>query len=150
MKIILVKDIKGIGKVGEIKEVKEGYARNFLFPQKLAVLATEAAMAEALVKEKLKQEKGEEQKNRAEELVNKLKGLKLEIRAKSDEKGTLFAAVNEKQIIEELKKKGYNFKKDQIKILEPIKKMGDYEVGVDLGFGLEAKVKVRVEGLVNK
>lgn len=150
MKIIILKDIKGFGRAREVKEVAEGYARNFLFPQKLARIATEAALAEVEVREKNKLEKGEREKNKAEELVNKLKGLKIEIRAKSDEKGTLFAAVSEKQINEELEKRGYNFKNDQIKLEEHIKKMGDYEVVVDLGFGLETKIKVRVVGLVGK
>jgi large subunit ribosomal protein L9 len=150
MKVIILKDIKGFGRAGEVKEVAEGYARNFLFPQKLARMATEAALAEIGAKENNKLEKGEREKKKTEGLVDKLKGLKIEIRAKSDEKGTLFAAVSEKQINEELEKRGYIFKNNQIKLEEHIKKMGDYEVGVDLGFGLETKIKVRVVGLVGK
>ena len=142
--------MKGFGRAGEVKEVAEGYARNFLFTQKLAKMATEAALAEIGAKEKNKLEKGEREKKKTEGLVDKLKGLKIEIRAKLDEKGTLFAAVSEKQINEELEKRGYIFKNNQIKLEEHIKKMGDYEVGVDLGFGLETKIKVRVVGLVGK
>jgi len=150
MKVILLKDIKGLGKTDEVKEVAEGYARNFLFPQNLAVIATETVLRTIQAKQKIKLEKEKKQKKQAEELINKLKGLKIEIRVKSDEKGTLFAAIGEKQINEELKKRGYNFKNNQIKIKEPIKKIGDYEIGIDLGFELEVKVKVRVEGLAEK
>jgi large subunit ribosomal protein L9 len=149
MKVILLQNVKDLGRTGEIKDVADGYARNFLFLRKLAAPAAGIVAAMQSKKDnKVKQE--EKARETAKEMVEKLKKIKIEIRAKSDEKGTLFAAVGENQILEELKKRGYKLTEKQIKISEPIKKIGEHEVGVDLGFGLETKVKVRVVGLANK
>ena len=145
MKVILLKDIKGVGRAGETKEVAEGHARNFLLPQKLAVLATVGVLAQIQAKERAREERGGKEQKRAGDLVSKLKKLKLEIRAKSDEKGTLFAGITEKQIAKELERRGFKIKESQIKLEEHIKKTGEHEVGVGLGFGLSTKIRVIVE-----
>jgi large subunit ribosomal protein L9 len=150
MKVILLQNVKDLGRTGEIKDVADGYARNFLFLRKLAAPANAGIVTAMQSKKDNKVKQEERAKETAMEMVEKLKKIKIEIRAKSDEKGTLFAAVGDNQILEELKKRGYKLTEKQIKISEPIKKMGEHEVGVDLGFGLETKVKVKVVRLVTK
>jgi len=150
MKVILIKEIKGVGKAGETKEVAEGHARNFLLPNKLAIIASEGALKEIEKRKQEKTNKAEKEKKLASDLANKLRGLKIEIRAKSDDKGTLFAGIGEKQIAEELNKKGYQFEAKQIKIKEHFKKMGDYEATLETGFGFETKINIKIVGVASK
>jgi large subunit ribosomal protein L9 len=131
MKVILLKDIKGVGKRFEEKEIADGYANNFLIPKKM-VAPLSGASAGAI-----KNLKSQEEKMRAEEAqilkenIAKLKGLKLSITAKANEKGHLFASLNASKIREFLKEKeGIEIPADDILLKEPIKEIGTFEVPI--------------------
>jgi len=142
MKVILLKDVKNLGRKNEIKNVSDGYARNLLFPRKLAIVATVAEIKkieEGKEEERLRAEKDLE-KN--QDVVAKMEGLEIEIAAKTDKEGGLYAALSPAQISKELQAKGFEIKKGQIKIDEPIKEIGEREVTIEFPHGLEAKIKI--------
>jgi len=148
MKVVLNADIKGIGKKLQIVEVSEGYARNYLLPKKLAVVADNKALNEAKSKnEAIKYKKGEELKeaNLRKEQIEKIY---LEFKHKLGDGGKLFGSVTEKEIAYELEKK-LNIKIDKKKIVinNPIKQRGEYTVNIKLYEGVIAKLKIVVIGL---
>jgi len=145
MKVILVKAVKGLGKQGEIVEVSDGHARNFLFPQNLAVQATEAEILR--IKNREAKVKRTEKKGMKEagKVAEKLEGYEVVLKEKVSEGGKLYAAVNGKAIAALLKKQGFNVSPEMIELKEAIKELGEREVTVDLPHGFEATVTVRVE-----
>ncbi|TDF94372.1 50S ribosomal protein L9 [Paenibacillus piri] len=145
MKVILLKDVKGQGKKGDIKEVSEGYATNFLFPKQLAAAANETAVKMLNNQKKAEQRKKDEEKADAVELGKKLETLTVELKAKSGKDGRLFGAIPSKQVAEELEKQ-QQIKLDKRKILmeEPIRTLGVTEVGVKLHPEVTSKLKVHV------
>lgn len=124
MKIILTENIKGMGQIGETLEVKNGYARNFLVPRKLAILATAENLKKIDKLKRLKNLEIQQEIERMKEVAGKLKDYRLIIEAKTDEKGHLFAGINSKKIIEVLKGQRIVIKPEFILIGEPIKKIG--------------------------
>ena len=116
MKVILLKNVDKLGRAGEAAEVKDGYARNFLIPQKLAQPATAAALAQAEKKKQEVEAQAEKELFSAESAAEKLQSMALNIKAKANEEGKLFAAITPQKIVEELKKKGVNVHKDKILI----------------------------------
>ena len=146
MKVILLDNIKGVGKKDEIINANDGYARNFLFPKKLAVEAN----ADNLNRLKAKQASNERKRNieedAAHELARKLKDMKLTINAKVGENGKLFGGVTSKEISENLEKQ-YNIKVDKkkIELQETIKVVGNYVVEIRLFEGVVAKLKIEVK-----
>lgn len=143
MKILLFRDIKNIGKKGEVKNVSDGYARNFLFPQKLAEIATEAAVKknEILQIEKKLKEKAEKEK--MQKIAEELSCIKITIKAKS-KNGKLFGSISPREISQELKKQGKNLEEKAIKMDKSIREVGEYLVSVKLDFGIESKILVIV------
>jgi len=143
MKVIFLQDVKGLGKTDEIKEVAEGYARNFLFPKHLAVQASTQAIQELKAQQtkKIKDESRDLQQQQS--FAEKLNTMSLEFKEKVSEKGMLYAAVSATTIANELKKKGLNVDKDQI-IIGPIKEVGEYHAKVKLRHGLVASVTITV------
>ncbi len=139
MKVILLKNIKGLGNEGDIKEVAIGYARNYLFPQKLADEATaeKIKLAEEKMAKKAENAKAELEKYQA--LAAKLEGQSFEIPARASEEGTLYASLSAAKIAAVLKSKGFEVKKENIKASH-IKELGEFEVKVDLDHGLEANI----------
>jgi large subunit ribosomal protein L9 len=137
MKVILKKDIKNIGKEGDIKEVSDGYARNFLLPKKLALPATESAMKQATDAKlkKLETEKIEQEKTN--ELARIISGKKIIIRAK-EKKGKLFGSITAKNIAQELKKEKIEISEKSIIIKNPLKKIGEYEIKINLDYGISS------------
>ncbi len=144
MKVILLKDVEKLGKEGEVKEVKDGFARNFLIPQKLAVLATKAEIVKLEELKEIESQKHEKELLEFQELATQLDGLELEILAKVSEEEKLFGAITNIQIIEKLKEQGIKINKEYIKLENPIKETGEYEVNVELPHNLEAKIKLIV------
>ena len=145
MKVILLQDVKGTGKKGELKEVSDGYARNFLLPKNLAKKATAQAMSELKNAEESKAFKIEEDKKKANAEKAKLEGKSINIKAKAGQGGRLFGAVTAKEISAELKKQfGINIDKRKISIDVDIKAFGTYNAEVKLYTGIVAKVKVVV------
>lgn len=144
MKVILLKDIGELGKKGEIKNVSDGYARNFLFPQKLAKMATKQEVEKLEKQKELEEKEAEEELKVIQETVSKIDGQELDIPAKIDEKGQLYGSVNEAEISKILKEKGFNIDKKQIKIPQPIKEIGEYPITITFDHGLEAEIKLIV------
>lgn len=145
MKIILQKDVKSLGKKGEVIEVKEGYARNFLFPKKLAIEANEKNL-QLLKKQKNEQAKEEQkQLEEAQALADKINNIKLQLKVKSGEQGRLFGAVTTKDIAQELEK-NHNLKIDRrkIELKENIKNLGNYQLNVKLHAQVNAQLNVQV------
>ena len=141
MKVILLKEVQGIGHGGEIKEVKGGYAQNFLIPQGLADMLTKHTLG-MLEQQKEKRERSKRQEVRSKKLeAKKINGQSFVIQAKIDSKGTLYAKVDAKVIAGELAKQGHNVEVGEIVLDKAIKKIGEYEVGLKLGEG-KAKIKI--------
>ncbi len=144
MKIILIKNVKGLGEEGEIKDVSDGYARNYLFKNKLAKLATEKSIL-ALQKKKEKEAlKAEKDLLKTEKIVQKIEGMEITIKANINEKGKLYNSVIPKNIVKELKKKGFKIEEKQI-IMTPIKEVGSYDISIIFKHGLEAMIRIIVE-----
>lgn len=144
MKIVLLQNVKNLGLRGDVKEVSQGYARNFLFPKKLAKVASEKAILE-IEKIKMKEIMMEEKDLvRTEKLSEKLEGEEVVIKAKTNKQGKLYGGVGPAEIAEALKKKRFKVSKDQIKI-NPIKEIGDHDVIINLNHGLEARIRVIIE-----
>ncbi|HDQ22701.1 MAG TPA: 50S ribosomal protein L9, partial [Candidatus Uhrbacteria bacterium] len=143
--VILLKTIQNLGQSGEIKEVKEGYARNFLIPNGLAKIVTDKTLKELenLKAKKLKAEKNKGKKYKG--IARKLDNLKLIINAKADESKTLFGSINANKIAEELKNRGYSIEAKFIKLEQPIKQLGYYDVLIDFGSDEKAKIGLTIE-----
>lgn len=145
MKVILQQDVKGKGKKGELVEVAEGYARNFLLPRKLALPATADAINTMNLKEKAKRAEEARQKAEAQDLVEKLKECPVKLTAKAGTGGRLFGAVTAKEISEGLQKQyGIGIPKQKLVLEEPIKAFGSYQIKAKLGFEISGTVYVSV------
>ena len=145
MKVLLIKDVKGLGKAGEIKEAKDGYARNYLIPKGFAKLATPEVVREW---EKEQAKKEAELKAELEKINNmkeKLESEKIVIKHKLGANGQLIGSVTNKEIAEVLKAKGFEIDKKNIEH-KTIKAPGLYNIDVKLGHGIHAKIQVEVEG----
>ncbi|MGE6577427.1 50S ribosomal protein L9 [Paenibacillus sp. SZ31] len=144
MKVIFIKDMKGQGKKGQVKEVSEGYAQNFLLPRGIARPATDGNMKtldnQKAAEERIKQE----EKAEAEALAKKLEAEVTELKAKSGEGGRLFGAITSKQIAEALSKKGLKVDKRKIELDEPIRTLGVTQVTVKIHPEVKATLKVQV------
>ena len=145
MKVILQQDVKGQGKKGQMVEVSEGYARNFLLPRKLAIQATADAINTMNLKEKARRAEEARQKAEAEATVEKLKECMVKLTAKAGNGGRLFGAVTTKEISEGLKAQfSIDIPKQKLVLDEPIKAFGSYQVKAKLGFEVVGTVYVSV------
>jgi len=144
MKVILLQDIKGLGKAGDVKEVAEGYARNFLFGKKLAEIATNSGMKKVEVIKKKQAEKDQMDLEKTQELASQLEGKAITINAKEKD-GKLFGSVQIKDLIKELKKENIIIPESAVILDCPIKEVGEYEVKIELDHGIETSVMVLVE-----
>ncbi|MBR2296707.1 MAG: 50S ribosomal protein L9 [Clostridia bacterium] len=145
MKVVLLQDVKGQGKKNDIIEVSDGYARNFLFPRKLAVVADARAMNDVKNKKVSEEHKIEQEKARARELATKIGEIKVVIKAEAGSDGRFYGAVTSKDIAEALKKEfSLDIDKRKIELDAPIKAFGTYIVEVKLYAGISAKLSVQV------
>ena len=145
MKVILQQDVKGQGKKGQMVEVSEGYARNFLLPRKLAIVATTDAINTMNLKEKARKAEEARQKAEAEATAEKLKECMVKLTAKAGNGGRLFGAVTTKEISEGLKAQyGVDIPKQKLVLDDPIKAFGSYQVKAKLGFEVVGTVYVSV------
>lgn len=144
MKVIFLQDVKGQGKKGQVKEVSDGYASNFLLPKGLVRPATEGNMKvlenQAAAEDRRKQEEKEE----AQALAKKLEATTIELKAKAGEGGRLFGAITSKQIGEALSKQGLKIDKRKIELDEPIRHLGVTQMTVKLHPEVKATLKVQV------
>ena len=145
MKVILTQDIKGVGKKDEIINANDGYARNYLFPKKLAVEANNTNMSKLKAKQESKQFKKDTEKKEAEEIAKKLKGIMLKVKVRAGENGKIFGGVTSKEISEGLKK-DYNIIVDKKKIIlaDTVKNLGMITVDIKLYEGVIGKLKVDI------
>ncbi len=145
MKVLLLQDIKKLGKQGEIRTVADGYARNFLFPRKSAVLATPQTLVEWRAKAEKTRQEAEVELKHYQELATRLDGLELDLAAKAGADGKLYGGIGAQKIAEELKKKNFVVSKTQIAMSQPIKTLGEHRVTIKFPHGLEAEVTVIVK-----
>lgn len=145
MKVILLDNIKGVGKKDEIINASDGYARNYLLPKKLAVEANAENISKLNNKKEAANYKKDQEKQNAEKLAKKLKGIMLKIKVKAGENGKIFGGVTSKEISENLKSQ-YNFvvDKKKIELKEAIKTLGSFNVSIKLVEGIIADLKVEV------
>lgn len=144
MKVILQEEVKGLGKMGDVVNVAEGFARNYLIPRKLAVEAN-VKNVKALEHEKRKvEEKARKMRSEAERLSEKLAAMTLTISAKAGEEERLFGSVTTMDIAEALKREGIEIDRKKILLEEPIKRLGTHSVGIRIHPDVTARVSVRV------
>jgi large subunit ribosomal protein L9 len=144
MKIILRENVEHLGKMGDLVDVKDGYARNFLIPKNLAYVATVHNIKtlehqKRLIGDKLKKERKE-----AEEFAQKLSSLSVTLTAQVGEEGKLFGSVTSKDIAEALSAQGFTIDRKQIELEKPIKELGDFTIPVKVKHDVKTEVKVSV------
>ena len=145
MKVIFLQDVKGQGKKGEMKEVSEGYGRNYLLPRKLAVEANKDNLNALVLKEKAKKAQEARERAAAEENAARLKDVMVTIRARSGANGKLFGSITSQEIVDALKEQhGIELEKNRIVQGDPIKAFGNYEVKCKFGFGIDGTVHLLV------
>ena len=142
MKVILLQDIEKLGKKYDLKHVADGYARNFLLPKNLAKPATEENMKWLEVQKEALRQKSEEELKGVQGIASTLDGLELIMNVKIGEKEQLFEAVTAQKIAEKLKEQGFEIKKTQIVLNDPIKELGEFPVKVQLAHNLEVEIKL--------
>ncbi|MEJ5227646.1 50S ribosomal protein L9 [Thermodesulfovibrio sp.] len=144
MKVILKDDIQGLGKAGQIINVKDGYARNFLLPRGLALVADEKNMKLLEYQKKKIEEEAKKKRQDAESIAQRLSEIQITLSAKAGEDQKLFGSITAKDIAEALQTNGFSVDKKQIVINEPIKRVGEYEVEIKLLGNVTAKLKLSV------
>lgn len=145
MKVILLDNIKGVGKKDEVINASDGYARNFLFPKKLAVEANAENMSKLNNKKEANNYRKDVEKQEAQEIAKKLKGILLKMKVKAGENGKVFGGVTAKEISENLKSQ-YNMEIDKKKVdlKDPIKTLGSFQVNIKLYEGVIGTLKLEV------
>ncbi|MDY6895640.1 MAG: 50S ribosomal protein L9 [Thermotogota bacterium] len=146
MKVLLLEDVAKLGKKGEIKEVSDGYARNYLIPKNLAVEATDGYIKHIQESKKIEDKKKENLRKRSEEILEKLKATNIGIKAKSGEKGKLFGAVTAQDISEKIEELlGEKFDKTWFDEKVNIKELGIYTLKVKLPQAVRGEIKIEIK-----
>lgn len=144
MKVILLKEVKTLGKEGAVVDVSDGYAMNFLFPQNLGVQATAEALHRLKEQESAKARAAKKGTAAAAKLAEKLDGFLVALKEKANDDGTLYAAVTNKAVAKALRKAGFEVEEDMVE-MSPMKEVGEGKATVSLPAGFEAEVAVAVE-----
>jgi large subunit ribosomal protein L9 len=147
MKVLLKQDVAKIGKKGELLEVKEGYARNFLIPNGLAVEASGGALKQLEEEKKAQDRRKLKEKEEAQALAEKIGNVSLVLRHKAGDEGRLFGSITSSEIAEGLKQKGFEVDKKKIVLDDPIRLVGDYTVKLKMHPEVSATINVQVEKL---
>ena len=146
MKVILLQDVKGKGKKGQMLEVSDGYARNFMLPKKLAMEATPDAINTMRMNDKAAAEKAARERAEAMEVSKQLRAMTVIVKAKGGGAGKLFGSVTNQEIAEALKaSSGIALDKRKIVVSDPIKNVGTYTVQCKLGYEITAPLTVKIE-----
>jgi len=145
MKVILQKDIPNLGDAGDVKEVADGYARNFLLPKRLVIQYNESSERAIRHQKKLINFKKDKRRSQSEKMAESVANMEIKIIAQVGEEDKLFGSVTSMDIAKHLAEKGYQVDKRKIQLDEPIKKKGEYEVPVKLDEGVTATIKVIVD-----
>ena len=144
MRVILLQDVENLGKKYDVKEVKDGYARNFLIPTGLAKPATEEALIWLETQKEIEAKKAEEELKKIQEIASAVDDQEIIIPVKVGEQDQLFESLTSQKISEKLKELGFDIKKSQIDLVEPIKELGEFPVKIKFEHNLEAEIKVIV------
>jgi len=144
MQVILLQDVDNLGKKYEVKEVKNGYARNFLIPRGLAKIATKEALKWLKAQKEIEEEKAEQELKKIQNLASKIDGLEIIIPVKIGEDQQLFESITSQKISERLKKMGFEIEKNQIDLPEPIKELGEWPTKIKFEHNLEAEIRIIV------
>lgn len=144
MRVIFLQNIKGIAQIGDIKNVADGYARNFLFAKKLAQPATANAEKQSETLKGKREKQYETSKEGALELAKKLDGITLELHEDTNDEGHLYGSVNEKKIAAALKERGINLKEENINLPQHLKTIGEHEVELELHQEVKSKIKILI------
>ena len=144
MRVVLLQNIEGLGHKFDVKEVKSGYVRNFLLPQKLVEIATTTTIKELEKRKVLWAEKHKEVVAALQKKVDGLKDAGFDFTLKVGEKDEVFSSVNQKDIEKSLKEKGFD--KVEVELKKPIKEIGEHQVQVNFGEGIKVKLKIIVTG----
>lgn len=148
MKVILLQDVKGKGKKGQMLEVSDGYARNYMLPRKMAVEATADNINTKRMTDKATQERQQKEREEAFAISERMKDMVVTVRAKGGGAGRLFGSVTTQEIAEAIKQQeGIDVDKRRIVLDEQIKTVGDYTVKCKLGYEITAQLKLKVEEL---
>lgn len=145
MKVILKKEVRDLGRTGDLVNVKEGYARNFLFPRNLAVAATDGSVKEFEHWQRVTASRKAAEKKEKAQLLDTVKKVTVTFKMSAGEKDKLFGSVTTKDIADELAKKGYQIDKKDIAIPEPIKVLGQHKAMIKFAEDLQAEIAVSVE-----
>lgn len=145
MKVILTEDVKKLGSKGDVVDVADGYARNYLFPRGMAAEATKGKMKEIKEQEAKKERLESEKREEAKKLKSKIESEKFVLKVKAGEQGRLFGSVNTKDIAEAAAEKGYDIDKRKIELNDSIKNLGVHNVGVKLYDDITAELKIDVQ-----
>ncbi|MEK7608478.1 MAG: 50S ribosomal protein L9 [Patescibacteria group bacterium] len=145
MKVILLQDVRNVGKKDEVKEVSDGYARNSLLPKKLAEPATASALKRLQIILMVKEKEKNESRDHLEKLKKMIEGNTLEFHLRTDSHGTLFGSINGETILSSLRREKF-ITKERVSVLlpRPIKELGEHTIVLSLGDGIEAKIRARV------
>ncbi len=147
MKVLLIKDVKNLGKTGEIKDVKEGYGQNFLIKKGFAKSATQLVLKEWEIEQKEIEKREKEEIEKLKEIEKEFAALKLVIKKKLGANGSLYGAVTKEEIAQTLKTlHDISIDKKSIEIKNVIKATGNYDLSIKLGHGIHAKLNVEIQG----
>jgi len=142
MKVVLLQNIEKVGKKFEVKEVKDGYARNFLIPRGLAKIALPEVLEWANMQKENLEKKAEESLKEIQEVATKIDGFEVNIPVKIGDKGQLFEKITEQKIAEKLKEQGFEVKKEQIIMENPIEELGEFPLKIKFDHNLESEITV--------
>jgi len=142
MKVILLQDIEKLGKKYDIKHVADGHARNLLLPKNLVKPATEENLKWLETQKEALRQTAEEELKKVQGVASTIDGLEIILPMKIGEKDQLFEAVNAQKVVEKLKEQGFDIKKTQISLKDPIKELGEFPIKIQLGHNLEAEIKL--------
>ena len=145
MKVILLQDVRGKGKKGQMLEVSDGYARNYMLPRKIAMEATADAINTMRMNDKATQERQARERAGAMELAKRMKAMTLTVYAKGGGAGRLFGSVTSQEIADALQSQGITLDKRKIVIDEPIKNVGTYTIRCKLGYEITAQLTVQIQ-----
>jgi len=147
MEVILQEDVTHLGHIGEIVKVRDGYARNYLFPRGLAVLANKRNVRELEHQQRVVEEKRKRVAATAQEVADRMAKVELLFTARAGEGGKLFGSITNQDIEKELREKGFDVDRRRIKLDEPIKSVGDHKVTVTLAAGVPCEISVQIAAL---
>jgi large subunit ribosomal protein L9 len=142
MKVIFLQDVEKVAKKHEVKEIKNGYARNFLIPKGLAKEATKEALLWLETQKEIEGKKAEDELKKFQDVASNVDDQEVVIPVKINEQGGLFESINAQKICEKLKEMGFEIKKNQIELKEPIRELGEFPVKIRFEHNLEAEIKV--------